>query len=50
MTIDNIAFMGTVRLRTLWDSVTVDEDWNGIWMNNLKEISTDFLEAMISIF
>lgn len=50
LTIDNIAFMGSVRLRTLWESVTVDEDWNGIWMNNLKEISTDFLEAMISIF
>ena len=50
LTFDNIAFMGPVRLRTLWESVIVDTDWNNYWMKNLQAISMEFLEAMISIF
>ena len=50
LTFDNIAFMGPVRLRTLWESLIVDNDWNNYWMKNLQAISMDFLEAMVSIF
>lgn len=41
--------MGAMRLRTLWESVIVDEDWNGVWMKNLNAINMEFLETMISI-
>ncbi|CAD8132156.1 unnamed protein product [Paramecium pentaurelia] len=50
LTIDNIVFMGPVRLRTLWESVTIENDWNNIWMKNLQGINMDFLESMVSIF